>query len=588
MKTIAERVRDIPATTALLDGEVVVLADNGTTSFADLQAAFQEGAHKPLTYFAFDLLHLNGQNLRALPLIDRKALLAPLVDDTGDILRFSEHVATDSAAVFQKACELHAEGIVSKRAASQYRSGRCGDWVKMKCVHEQEFVIGGFTEPSNGIRGVGALLLGYYADGKLIYAGRTGTGFTGKTHRVLRDELDKLRQTAAPFDPPPAEARRGAIWVKPKLVAQVSFATWTSDGLVRQAAFKGLREDKPATEVRREEPAVSHQPIAATKASHAAPRGIAAKTSQAKPSSKSASEHAPVRLTHPDKIFDAESHLTKQQLADYYWAIAPHMLPYIADRPLSLVRCPEGSGQSCFYQKHASHTLPPGVESIDVPDKKTGKAEPYIALCTPEALAGLAQMGVLEVHPWGSSNSDLEHPDRVVIDLDPDVAIPWRTLAESAFEVRKQLKKLGLVSFLKTTGGKGLHIAVPIEAKYDWATVKQFAHAFALGMERRRPQLYLAKMSKAARKGRIYVDYLRNERGATAVASYSPRARAGAPVALPLSWADLERPERPAFLVAQLDEWKRRVTRDPWKHFLETRQSLTAKILEAIQISASK
>ena len=588
MKTIAEQVRDIPATTAILDGEVVVLADNGTTSFADLQAAFQEGAHKPLTYFAFDLLHLNGHNLRALPLIDRKALLAQLVENTGDILRFSEHVATDSAGVFQKACELHAEGIVSKRGASQYRSGRSGDWLKLKCVHEQEFVIGGFTAPSNGIHGVGALLLGYYKDGPLIYAGRTGTGFTQKTHRILRDRLEKLRQIATPFDNAPAEARRGAVWVKPKLVAQVRFATWTSDGLVRQAAFKSLREDKPASEVRREEPSVSPKQRTARHASQAAPRSVAAKISWAKPSSKSGSEHAPVRLTHPEKILDAESHLTKQQLADYYWAIAPHMLAYIANRPLSLVRCPEGSGQPCFYQKHANHTLPPGLESIDIPDKQTGKAEPYITLSTPEALAGLAQIGVLEVHPWGSTNSDLEHPDRIIIDLDPDAAISWPTLADSALEVRRQLKKLGLESYLKTTGGKGLHIVVPIEAKYDWATVKQFAHAFALMLEHERPQLYVTRMSKAARKDRIYVDYLRNERGATAIAPYSPRARAGAPVAVPLSWADLERPERPIFQVAQFDEWKRRLTRDPWKLFLETRQPLAAKLLKALKISASK
>ena len=588
MKKIAEQVRDIPATTAILDGEVVVLADNGTTSFADLQAAFQEGANKPLTYFAFDLLHLDDHNLRALPLIDRKALLAQLVKNTGDILRFSEHVATDSATVFEKACELHAEGIVSKRAASQYRSGRSGDWVKLKCVHEQEFVIGGFTEPSNGIHGVGALLLGYYKDGTLIYAGRTGTGFTGKTHRGLRDRLEKLRQIATPFDNAPAEARRRAVWVKPKLVAQVSFATWTSDGLVRQAAFKGLREDKPAGEVRREDPTVFPKQRTARHASHAAPRSVAAKISRAKDSSKSTAEHAPVRLTHPEKILDAESHLTKQQLADYYWAIAPHMLAYIANRPLSLVRCPDGSRQACFYQKHANHALPPGVTTIDVPDRKTGKAEPYITLSTPEALAGLAQIGVLEVHPWGSTNSDLEHPDRIVIDLDPNATISWPSLAESALEVRKQLKKLGLESYLKTTGGKGLHIVVPIEARYDWATVKQFARAFALMLEHERPGLYVSKMIKAARKDRIYVDYLRNERGATAIAPYSPRARAGAPVALPLSWADLKRPERPIFQVAQFDEWKRRLTRDPWKLFLETRQPLAAKLLKALKISASK
>ncbi len=582
MRPIAQQVKDIAAESAILDGEVVVLNENGTTSFADLQAAFHEGANKPLTYFAFDLLHLNGHNLRGLPLVDRKAILEPIVKDVDGVLRYSEHMESDGEVIFRKACELHAEGIVSKRAASPYHSGRGGDWLKLKCVHEQEFVVGGFTELANKSHGVGALLLGYYEDGKLVYAGRTGTGFTQKTHRILRDQLDKLRQATTPFDNPPAEARKGAIWVKPKLVAQVNFASWTSDGLVRQAAFKGLREDKPASEVRREEPTMSPKPRAEKRASLEAPPSVAAKTTRPTKSSKSAkaessaTEHAPVRLTHPDKILDVESNLTKQQLADYYWAVAPHMLPYIAGRPVSLVRCPEGSGHPCFFQKHATGALPPGVESVDVPDKKTGKKEPYITLSTPEALAGLAQMGVLEIHPWGSTNKNLERPDILIFDLDPDAAISWRTLADSAADVRAQLKSLGLESFLKTTGGKGLHVVIPIDAKLDWAKVKQFAHDFALAMEQQRPKLYLTKMSKAARKDRIFIDYLRNERGSTAIAPYSPRARAGAAVALPLNWADLKLPKRPVFQVADFDDWKDRLARDPWKNFLKMRQRISA------------
>jgi bifunctional non-homologous end joining protein LigD len=581
MKPIADAVNTVPARTAILDGEVVVLAESRTTSFADLQAAFQEGAENNLTYFVFDLLHLDGHNLRGLPLVDRKAVLAELVEDKGDILRFSEHIATDGEAVFHKACELHAEGIVSKRATSQYRSGRSGDWLKLKCVHEQEFIIGGFSTPSNGSRGVGALLLGYYADGKLVYAGRTGTGFTQKIHQVLRDKLEKLRQPGAPFDKPPSGGGRGAIWVKPELVAQVSFATWTSDGLVRQAAFRGLREDKPAGEVRREEQAIAPKHRTEMRTSRTRHRSVAATASHAHHSTKSGFEHAPVHLTHPEKLLDAESRLTKQQLADYYWAIAPSMLRYVANRPLSLVRCPDGTGRPCFYQKHTNHTLPPGVESVDISDKKTGKSQPYITLSTPEALAGLAQLGVLEVHPWGSTISDIEHPDQVVFDLDPGADISWRKLADGASDVRKHLSRVGLKSFLKTTGGKGLHVVVPLNAKHDWATVKQFAHTFALSMEKRRPELYLSEMSKAARKGRIFIDYLRNQRGATAIAPYSPRARDGATVALPLSWSDLERLERPIFRVAQFDEWKRRLTRDPWKHFLETRQVLGPTLLKA-------
>jgi bifunctional non-homologous end joining protein LigD len=587
MKTIAALVAALPVEKAILDGEVVVVAENGTTSFADLQAAFQEGVKKPLTYFVFDLLHLNGHSMRDFPLIKRKDVLAKVVEGSEEFLRFGEHVVGGGGEVFKRACELHAEGIVSKRAASKYSSGRSGDWLKLKCVHEQEFVIGGFTLPSNGSHGVGALLLGYYDGGKLIYAGRTGTGFTQKTHRILRDQLDELRQKTSSFEKVPAEAQRGAIWVQPKLVAQVNFATWTADNLVRQASFKGLREDKPAAEVLREEPKVGPRGQSAQRASHATAAGVAAKVTnnKAETRSKSATASAPVRLTHPEKILDEESQLTKQQLADYYWAVAPHMLPHIEGRPLSLVRCPEGSGKPCFFQKHVNHLLPPGIGAVDVPDKKTGKMEPYITLSTAEALAGLAQIGVLEVHPWGSRNDDLEHPDRIIIDLDPDAAISWTQLAESAAEVRKQLKKLGLESFLKSTGGKGLHVVVPIVPEYDWAAIKQLAHAFVLQMEKEQPGLYLTKMSKAARKDRIFLDYLRNERGATAVAAFSPRARAGAPVSLPLNWNDLKLAGRPVAHVADFEEWKGRLNRDPWKQLLKSPQRITSKILGLFKIS---
>jgi bifunctional non-homologous end joining protein LigD len=590
MKTIAALVGELPAEGAILDGEVVVLAENGSTSFADLQAAFQEGEKKKLTYFVFDLLHLNGHSTRDLRLSKRKEMLAKVVNGAGEFLRFSEHIVGGGGEVFKKACELRAEGIVSKRAASMYSSGRSGDWLKLKCVHEQEFVIGGFTLPSNGSHGVGALLLGYYDDGgKLIYAGRTGTGFTQKTHRILRDQLDELRHKTSPFESVPAEARRGATWVQPKLVAQVNFATWTADNLVRQASFKGLREDKPAAEVRREEPKVGPRG-SQQRASHATAAGVAAKVAseKVKAPSKSPIASAPVRLTHPEKIFDEESRLTKQQLADYYWAVAPHMLPHIEGRPLSLVRCPEGSGKPCFFQKHVNHTLPPGIGAVDVPDKKTGKIEPYITLSTAEALAGLAQMGVLEVHPWGSRNDDLEHPDRIIIDLDPDAAISWTRLAESAAEVRKQLKKLGLESFLKSTGGKGLHVVVPIVPEYDWAAIKQLAHAFVLQMEKEQPGLYLTKMSKAARKDRIFLDYLRNERGATAVAAFSPRARVGAPVSLPLNWSDLKSAERPVAHVADFEEWKGLLSHDPWKQLLRLSQRITSKMLDLFKIPPSK
>ena len=348
---------------------------------------FRKAQDKPLTYFAFDLLHLNGHNLRGLPLIDRKAILAQIVKDVDDAIRFSDHIESDGEVIFRKACELHAEGIVSKRAASAYHSGRGGDWLKLKCVHEQEFVVGGFTElcerqPRCGRAAAG--LLRRRPDSSM--RGRTGTGFTQKTHRVLRDQLEKLRQAATPFENPPAEARKGAIWVKPKLVAQVNFCHldfgWIGTPSCVQRSAR--RQAGPRSSARRTygvAQAAHREDALPSPRRRALPPRRPGPPSHRKPA-KSATEHAPVRLTHPDKILDAESQLTKQQLADYYWAIAPHMLPYIADRPVSLVRCPEGIGHPCFFQKHVTGTLPPGVESVDVPDKKTGKIEPYITLST--------------------------------------------------------------------------------------------------------------------------------------------------------------------------------------------------------------
>jgi bifunctional non-homologous end joining protein LigD len=645
MRAIAEEVARLPVEHVTLDGEVVVVTENGTTSFAALQAAFQEEERHPLTYFCFDLLHLEGRNPRELPLAERKQLLTELLGDADKtVVAVSEHLETGGARLFHEVCALGAEGIVSKRAEGRYLIGqRGGDWLKLKCLHEQEFVIGGFTLPGKGATGseaVGALLLGYYPhaaqDGKqdrqLIYAGRTGTGFTQKAHRMLRQKLEALKlppsqasKTGA-FAAVPAEARRGAIWVRPELVAQVRFATWTADTLVRQAAFLGLREDKSANEVVREDamPTPKHttrgrdeggttkavarsrdahlsDDEAVAKMGHAASRSSASKTAtgtsashrvgKAVAAKRTETEHAAVRLTHPDKVLDATSGMTKQMLADFYWGVAERMLPHIAERPLSLVRCPEGSGKPCFFQKHVTAALPRQIETVEVPDKKTGKLEPYITLQTREALAGLAQLGVLEVHPWGSCNHDLEHPDRLIFDLDPDLgpdeAHAWATLGEAAMQLRTRLKQLGLESFLKTTGGKGLHVVAPIEPTRDWETAKEFAHRLVQAMEKANPALYLTKMTKAARVGKIYLDYLRNERGATAVAPYSPRARMGAAVSMPLAWSELKG-ERPLFQVAEFSAWRARLQRDPWKKLPELRQLLTDEALAAVGLRGAR
>ncbi len=423
MEAIAEAAEQLPVQAAILDGEVVVLNEQGGTSFADLQAAFDESAPHPLTYFAFDLLHLDGHNLRGLPLDQRKTILEGLFNQLGDnsVLRYSSHVRAQGAEMFRRACKMGAEGVVSKRANAPWRSGRAHDWIKAKCFLQQEFVIGGFTPHSKDRHAIGALLLGYYDHGRLVYAGRTGTGFDQKMRTSLRTQLTKLKQSQPPFDHPPAEARKDAIWVKPNLLAEARFSTWTAGGNIRQAAFLGLREDKDPKEVTRESPSAAPRTPARTAASkqssspskhaanhtthsarHTAPRSVAAKTR-----SGTAEEVAGVRLTHPNKILDEQSQLTKRQLAEYYAAIASYMLPHIAGRPLSLVRCPEGSGRPCFFQKHIGMGVPAGVDSVPVPPKNGGKPEQYLTLSTAEGLVGLAQMGVLEIHPWGSRNEAL-------------------------------------------------------------------------------------------------------------------------------------------------------------------------------------
>ena len=590
MPEIAREAAQLPVKAALLDGEVVVVEPSGQTSFAALQAAFQEGKRERLTYFAFDLLHLDGQNLRDLPLTRRQAILAGVLKDSGEdaVIRLSEPFHVSGKEMFSKACELHAEGIVSKLATSKYSSGRGGSWLKIKCAHEQEFVIGGFTLPSKGGPGIGAILLGYYKGGKLVYAGRSGTGFAQKTGRDLRTRLEALAKKTPAFESLPAAARRNAQWVKPELVAQIAFATWTSDNLVRQASFKGLREDKAAGEVERE---VTSR---AAHASHAPASKMAAKVSRpaksasgsaSGPASKSAGSGSGLEgfhLTHPDKRLDDKSGLTKRELAGYYLAVAEHLLPHIADRPLSVVRCPEGTGHPCFFQKHLGRGMPDGVASVPVLDPKTNLKELYITVSSTEGLIGLAQMGVLEIHPWGSHNSSLEKPDRVIFDLDPDPSLPWKVVAESARGIRALLEKLGLQSFVKVTGGKGLHVVAPIRAEMEWPQVKAFAHAVASRMEQAQPDLFVTKMSKSVRAGKIFVDYLRNDRGATAVAPYSPRAREGVPVALPIRWKELDGTKAPDFTVAGFAKWKARLRHDPWKGMLTLSQSLTPEAMEAI------
>lgn len=577
MRDLAQAAKALPVESCILDGEFVALDDQGRSNFSDLQASFQE--HKPanLVYFAFDLLHLDGYNLRSLPLVERKAILAKLVasTDARSNIRFCEHIEGKGREVFAKACELGAEGIVSKLGTAPYGPGRSNTWLKLKCRLQQEFVIVGFTLPKRGSRGIGALLLGYYEGRKLHYAGRVGTGISDTTQRALRDRFESMLTKAPPFEKVPADARRGVSWIKPELVAQVSFSAWTRENLIRQSSFQGLREDKVAKEVTRE-PAMLEddcRDCPPQSSVQAAPKQAVRKAS---PQTLNG-----VRITHPGKIIDAKSGTTKQQVAEYYFAVAEHLLPQIADRPLSVVRCPDGVGNSCFFQKHVSSGLPAGVSTVSIPNRKTGKSEDFLTVNTVEGLVGLAQIGVLEIHPWGSKNNSIDKADRIIFDLDPDEAISWSTLASAARELRESLKELNLTSYLKSTGGKGLHVVVPIRPEHEWQVIKGFAHAVVLKMEKSNPKLYLTTMSKAARVNKIYLDYLRNDRESTAIAPFSTRARSGVPVAVTLDWKELNASVRPQYYVSNFDSWKARLRHDAWRMMLTSEQRLDVKAIQS-------
>jgi bifunctional non-homologous end joining protein LigD len=598
MKRVAEALEKLECDEAILDGEVVVLDEKGTSSFSRLQAAFEQGEAATLTYFAFDLLYLNKRDLRGLPLRARKALLEPLVNGATDpLLVFSQHLEMTTDAVFAHACELGAEGILSKNGDARYTSGRSDAWLKLKCTHRQEFVIAGFTLPKDKGAGVGSLLLGYYEAGRLVHCGRCGTGFTQASARAVRRQMEPLREAKAAYSGTLSrEAKKDAIWLKPELVCEVQFATWTADGSIRHASFQGMRADKAAAHVVKEEPKQPKPDDAPDESAEQAESVTEAVADSAASGKKLADAKAPwkkravagaapektARITHPDKVLDASTGTTKQQLADYYEAVASAMLPHLANRPVSIVRCPEGSEKKCFFQKHAKTGMPSSVAWIDVPEREDrSKTEPYIAIDSSDALLGLAQLGVLELHPWGSQADALERPDRLIFDLDPDESLPWKTVVESARSIRAFLQELKLESFVKSTGGKGLHVVVAIEPQAEWPEIKLFARGIAVAIESTDPKLYLIKMTKAARKGRIFVDWMRNERGATAIAPWSPRARAGMRVAVPLGWDELgDSPAR--FAVANFDEWRGRIGRrgNPWAGMKA--QPLLPEVLQAV------
>jgi bifunctional non-homologous end joining protein LigD len=448
------------------------------------------------------------------------------------------------------------EGIVSKRADGRYRPGRRGDWRKSKCRHDQELVVCGYAPSTSERNAIGALVLGYYDKGKLHYAGRTGTGFTHAMARDLFRRMQPLRRDTPPFPERPDEERlRPPQWLEPELVAEIEFHGWTHGHRIRQAAFKGLREDKPAREVVREDKTV--------------PR-----TSKAAPAPRSAKKDAVivagVPLTHPDRMYWEDAGVTKKDLAEFYAAIWKWIEPHLARRPLALLRCPEGTSGECFFQKHASA----GLDEQHLLMVREPGEKPHTAVERLEGLIALAQAGVLELHTWGTTADDLDRCDRLVFDLDPGPGVPWRRLAMAAHEIKRRLEQLHLKSFLKTTGGKGLHVVVPI-APAPWDEAKAFARAVAESMAKDDPSKYVAKATKSAREGRVYVDYLRNGRGATAIAPYSTRARPGAPVSVPIAWSELGALRgSDRFTVRNLRAHLRRRRRDPWAGIERVKQRL--------------
>jgi bifunctional non-homologous end joining protein LigD len=555
-RAVAEAVGRLPCRKALIDGEAAALMPDGTTSFHALQNAMEEQNQGRIVYFAFDLLHLDGEDVTKAPLEERKAVLRRLVERAGpaaDPILFSDHVTGSGPAFFERACEMKLEGIVSKRRKDAYRAGRGRGWLKVKCVCEQELVIAGFTEPEGQRTGIGALLLAVHEDGQLRYAGKVGTGFDARTARDLRQRLDALAVDEPPFPKRPAGVK-GVHWVKPRLLAQVQFAEWTPEGHLRHPSFKGLREDKAASEVVRENPMPAAEPKPAPP-----------------PRRKDLDTVAGVRMTNPERILYPASGFTKRELAEYYLGIAGWILPHLKGRPTSLVRCPEGVTGECFYQKH-SETAPRELRRVRIEEKK--KLADYLVAEDEAGLAALAQMSILEIHTWNCHYETLEEPDRVVFDLDPDEDLPWQRVVDGALLVRERLQALDLTSFVKTTGGKGLHVVVPLQRGPSWDDALAFSQALAVLISRERPREYLAVMTKARRVGRIYIDYLRNRRGSTSICAYSTRAKPEAPVSVPLHWDELEGGKRPDFTVANVPARLRALRQDPWKGYAGLKQRL--------------
>lgn len=538
----------------IVDGEVCALAEGERPDFPALQAALQEGDTAGLVYFAFDLLWADGEDLREQPFETRKENLKTFLpaEAKQKRIRFVPHFVSPGESLRQSSCSMGLEGIVSKQLDAPYRSGRSDIWVKTKCKGRQEFVIGGYSKGTAG-KSLGALLVGVYDGKELRYRGRVGTGFNAKTSGLLGKAMKPLVTKSSPFIGTQPDKTSDVIWLKPKLVGEVEYAGWTGDGLLRHAAFKGLREDKPAKSVGGEGKAVAKKVLT----------GAEIPKAQSK-----------IALSNPSKRLWPKDGVTKSDLAEYYARMAEPLLRFAGNRPVSIVRAPDGIEGQTFFQRHHNRGTSSFIDKV----KLAGDKQPYLVVKDAEGLRAMAQWGVVELHPWGATAKNVEKPDQMIFDFDPDAAVPFSLVKKAALAMRDRLTDFGLASFPKLTGGKGLHVVVPLKPKAGWKEVKAFTHALALAFEEADPEHFIAEARKAKRKGKIFVDYLRNDRSATAVACWSPRARPGAPIAVPITWAFLEKQTKlPVYRMKKLGAALKHI--GDWDEFEASRQVLTKKTM---------
>jgi bifunctional non-homologous end joining protein LigD len=557
-KALVKAAAKLPAG-CLIDGEAVALDDEGRPSFQLLQSTLKAGG-APLAFYAFDLLIDRGEDIRKLPNIERKERLAALLEGVSSPILYGDHIIGRGEEMFEAVCKQGGEGIVSKKGSAAYSGARTRSWLKIKCIQRQEFVIVGWSE-SDKRRGFRSLLLATKEGRKLTYAGKVGTGFNAKLIEELMERMEPLAVDKAPVEVPRAD-RKGAHWIKPKLVAEINYAEFTDDGILRHPSFVGLREDKPAKDVVKEVP------------KHLSAKEAKPTRSKRKKAMQATAEDFGIEISSPERVIFPELGLTKKDLADYYATIEPLIMIDAANRPMTIIRFPSGRTGEGFFQKHDKGTFGPHVKHVPI-EEKDGHFEDYLYFDDIQGLLACVQMGTIEFHGWGSKVEKVEYPDRLVFDLDPDVGLDFNLVKKAAVRLKALLEDLGLKSFPLLSGGKGVHVVVPLDQSKDWPTVKSFAERFSRAISEAEPQTFTANIRKVQRKGRIFLDWLRNQRGATAVMPYSVRGREGAPVSAPVAWEELDRYDSGHhFSMRDVDELLKRASSKALAGWGEAKQAL--------------